>query len=81
MCAVFLFDMSLHYHINNIKYLFERHNKLGNLENEHCPGMRNVHLRFPSVAQKRRVPKVSNGIVRRKPGKAQIPYFFFHKMK
>ena len=79
MCAVFPFDMSLHYYTNNIKYLFERDDKLGNLENEHCPGMRNVHLRFPSVAQKRRVLKVSNGIVKTKPGKAQIPYFFFLK--
>ena len=79
MRAVFPFDISLHYHTNNIKYLFERDDKLGNLENEHCTGMRNVHLRFPSVAQKRRVLKVSNGIVRTKPGKAQIPYFFFLK--
>ena len=79
MCAVFLFNMPLHYHTYNIKYLFERDDKLGNLKNEHCPGMRNVHLRFPSVAQKRRELKVSNGILRRKPGKAQIPYFFFLK--
>lgn len=52
MCAVFLFNMSLHYHTYNIKYLFERDDKLGNLKNEHCPGMRNVHLRFSDRGSK-----------------------------
>ena len=54
--AVFLFNMSSHYYIYIVKSLLASRECV----RDHCIGMRNVHCRFPSVTQKRRLLKHSS---------------------
>ena len=59
--ADFPFNMSSQCHIYIVKYLFSSKDDLfENLSGrDHCPGIRNVHFRFPSVTQKGCLLKLS----------------------